>query len=592
MKRLFLSVLIIVAVVGLLAIAPAAHAQGAASLTATVDRNNLAVDETLMLTLTLFTPDGSMPQLSLPPLDDFRVIGNSQSLQTSLINGAMSTTTTYTYQLQPVRTGDLIIPGFSLDWNGQTLSTDPISIPVSQGNGASNSPSALSAPPQTAVAQPDSLANRKGNRDLFIETATDKQSLYVGEVVKFSMRLYNSSMSFGQPNFEPPQYVGFWHPQKPDIRQYYANGSDGTLYDVTELTAWLFPTTPGQATIDPATVTTSGGFFKDGAQVQSDPISIDVKPLPAGAPADFNGAVGQFEIKATPDRLSTRLGEPVTLKVELSGAGNWGTLGNPLWPGEASWRVYNQGTRSQSDITNGQMTGSRLYEQLWTPLTEGKLTLPAIPYTYFDPAAGQYRTITTQAQTIDVAPGDPGLTASLPQNSASGQASTPTGAAAPVQIKSTPAVLTSTPRPLTQQTGFMLLVLVPVGLVMGDLSLAYRKHYMETHAAHLRRSKAYKRARRQLKAISRRSKNVQLEVARIMLTYLEDQIQQPLTGLSHSALAQVLQANHFSPELAQRVIETLFAGEASEYTPQQPASYEQVLRSAMLLLDDLEQSRS
>jgi hypothetical protein len=254
--------------------------------------------------------------------------------------------------------------------------------------------------------------------------------------------------------------------------------------------------------------------------------------------------------------------------------------------------VYNQGTRSQSNITNGQMTGSRLYEQLWAPLTEGKLTLPAIHYTYFDPAAGQYRTITTQAQTIDVAPGDPGLTASLPQNSASGQASTPTGAAALVQIKSTPAVLTSTPRPLTQQTGFMLLVLVPVGLVMGDLSLAYRKHYMETHAAHLRRSKAYKRARRQLKAISRRSKNVQLEVARIMLTYLEDQIQQPLTGLSHSALAQVLQANHFSPELTQRVIETLFAGEASEYTPQQPASYEQVLRSAMLLLEDLEKSRS
>ena len=98
---------------------------------------------------------------------------------------------------------------------------------------------------------------------------------------------------------------------------------------MTELTTWLFPTTPGQATIDPATVTTSGGFFTRGAQVQSDPISIEVKPLPAGAPADFNGAVGQFEIKATPDRLSTRLGEPVTLQVELSGAGNWGTLGDP-----------------------------------------------------------------------------------------------------------------------------------------------------------------------------------------------------------------------------------------------------------------------
>jgi hypothetical protein len=601
MKRLFLSVLAVVIAVGLLANVPAvgafvAHAQAAASLTATVDRNNLTIDETFMLTLTLFTPDASMPQLTLPALDGFRVIGNSQSVQTSLINGAISTTVMYTYQLQPDRTGDLTIPGLSLDWNGQTLTTDVISISVSQGNGASNSNAASNAAPAAqppiVAAQPDSPANRKGSHDLFIETATDKQSLYVGEALKFSMRLYNSAMSFGQPDFEPPQFVGFWHPQKPDIRQYYANGSDGTLYDVTELSSWLFPTTPGQATIDPATVTTSGGYFTQGAQVQSDPISIEVKPLPAGAPADFTGAVGQFEIIATPDRLSTRLGEPVTLQVELSGSGNWGTLGDPKWPGDPNWRVYDQETRSKSDIINGQMTGSRRYQQLWTPLAEGKIAIPAIQYIYFDPAAKQYKTITTQAQIIDITSGDPGLPASLPQNTALDQASDMNRPAASLQIKSAPAVLTSSARPLTQQTGFLLLFLVPAGLVMGDLSMAYRKHYLATHAAYLRRSQAYKRARRQLQRIPPRSKNVQLEVARIMLAYLTDQIQQPLAGLSHSALAQVLQANHISPDLAQRVIETLFTGEASEYTPRQPASHEQVVRSAMLLLEDLEKSRS
>ena len=136
MKRFFLSVLTIFIAAGLLASAPAVQAQGVASLTATVDRDNLTVDETFLLTLTLFTPDSSMPQLTLPQLEAFRVIGNSQSLQTSIVNGAMSTTATYVYQLQPVRTGNLEIPGFSLDWNGQLLATDPISITVSQGNTA------------------------------------------------------------------------------------------------------------------------------------------------------------------------------------------------------------------------------------------------------------------------------------------------------------------------------------------------------------------------------------------------------------------------------------------------------------------------
>jgi hypothetical protein len=592
LKRFLLPTLTIIILAGLLAGVPAAHAQDAARLTATVDRNNLTIDETLMLTLTLFTPDGSMPKLTLPSWDQFRVIGSSQSLQTSIINGATSAQAVYTFQLQPIGVGNFTIPGLSLDWNGQLLSTDPIPVAVSQGSGAPNNNAPPVAQTQGGITQPGSSANRNGDHDLFVEAVVDKQSLYVGEMVKFNLRLYYNVMSFGQPNYDAPQFVGFWHPQKPDVRQYSVTGNDGTPYDVTELTTWLFPTTPGQATIDPATVSMPGGFFTRGSQVQSNPISIEVKPLPEGAPADFNGAVGQFEIKATPDRLSTRLGEPVTLQVELSGAGNWGTMGDPQWPSDASWRVYNQDTRTQSDTAGGQMTGARLYEQLWTPLTEGKLTLPAIQYTFFDPAAGQYRIISTQAQTIDVAPGDPALAASLPQNTATGKAPGLAGGTIPAQIKPAPVVLTSAARPLTKQPGFLLLFLVPLGLVMGDLSLAYRKHFLETNAAHLRRSQAYQRARRQLQRISRRSKNVQLEVARIMLTYLEDLIQQPLTGLSHSNLVQVLKAHHISPGLSQRVIETLFAGEASEYTPRQPASYEQVVRSAMLLLEDLEKSRS
>ncbi len=168
----------------------------------------------------------------------------------------------------------------------------------------------------------------------------------------------------------------------------------------------------------------------------------------------------------------------------------------------------------------------------------------------------------------------------------------PISAVNSVPVKPAPPVLTSAAKPLVQQTGFALLFLVPIGMVAGDLSLAYRKRYMDTHAADRRRSKAYKRARRQLQRIPRRTKNVQLEVAHILLAYLEDQIQQPLKGLSHSSLLQVLQANQFSAELSQRVIETLFAGEASEYTPQQPASYEEVVHSAMLLLEDLEKIRS
>jgi hypothetical protein len=227
---------------------------------------------------------------------------------------------------------------------------------------------------------------------------------------------------------------------------------------------------------------------------------------------------------------------------------------------------------------------------LWTPLAEGQQTLPAISYSYFDPAAGQYRTVSTQPQTISVAPGDPRLAAAAPQAPA---AAAPAQAAkAALAIKAAPAVLTSAAQPLSRQTGFRLLFLLPLGLVAADLAFAYRKRYLRAHAADLRRSKAFKRARKQLQRIPRRSQNVELEVSRILLVYLEDLIQQPLAGLAHSALAQVLQAHAFSPELTQRVTAALFAGEATEYTPRQPGQRAQVLRQAGLLLEDLEKCRS
>ena len=599
MKRVFLTVTTICLLAAILLAGPTtAHAQSGASLTAAVDRNRLTTDETLTLTLSLATSDISMPQLTLPALDGFQVVGSSQSMQTSLTNGGISINVIYTYQLQPLQAGEFTIPAFSLDWNGQPLSTDPIQISVIQGSVAGQPPAVAQAP--VSGAQPGSAgqpgsSQRVGSQDLFIETSLDKQSLYVGEPLKFSLRLYNSALSFAQPTYDAPKFVGFWHPQEPGVQQFQATSAEGIPYDVTELTTWLFPTNPGQATIDPATVTVEGSFFSRGAHLQSEPISIEVKPLPAGAPANFNGAVGQFQISAAPDSTATRLGEPVTLKIELTGSGNWGTLGDPQWPSSADWRMYSQDAHSQSDLENGQMTGKRTYEQLWTPLNEGQVTIPAIQYSYFDPGDGQYHSIATQPQVITVAPGDPKLAASQPQvDPAADQpaADQAAPAATPQDLKPVPAVLTSAAAPLAQQTGFTLLFLVPLGLVAGDLALAYRKHYRTAHASDLRRSQAYKRARRQLQKVSPRARNAQIEVSHILMAYLEDLIQQPLTGLPHSTLAQILQTQRFSPELARRVIAALFVGEASEYAAQQTTTHAEIIRTAIQLLDDLEAHRN
>jgi hypothetical protein len=587
MKRLLSLTLFVVLIGSWLLSATGAHAQAAASLSAEVDRNVLSTDDTLLLTLTLHTPDGAAPRLTLPAIDGFRLAGSSMSSQLTSINGALSSSVTYAFRLQPAAAGTFVIPTLSLDWNGQPLSTEAIAIRVTQGAGSAQVATPQAAPQSSNNAgAASSTGSRAGSRDFFIETSVDKETPYQGEAMKHVTRLYSSMMLLGQPDYQPPEFVGFWHTGEPDVQQYTVSADDGTPYEVTEITTWLFPTSAGSATIDPVQVSASGGFFSPDVNVQSDPLTIDVQPLPDGAPADFNGAVGQFQLSASPDRTRTGLGEPVTLRVELSGVGNWGTLGDPAWPNSAQWRVYNNKTDSHSQIVDGKLTGTRVYEQLFTPLTEGQVTLPAITYSYFDPATRQYHTLSTKALAIEVAPGNPNLTASLPKNDVPATPADQTAGPA-LTTRPVPQTLLSEAKPLTQQPLFGLLFIIPVGLVAGELAISARKHYLASNAARLRRSRALKRAQRRLKR-ARRGRNPQIETGRIVLAYLEDQVQTPLTGLPHSALAQLLQQQHVSPAVAGRVIAALFVGETSEYSQAQPQTKDDVVKSAKRLLEDLE----
>jgi hypothetical protein len=587
MKRILSLTLIVALIGGWLSGAANVHAQVDASLTAEVDRTELSTDDTLNLTLTLQTPDGSSPRLMLPAIDGFRVAGTSMSTQLSSVKGAMRSSTTYAYRLQPTSAGTFRIPTLSLDWNGQTLTTEAIEITVTQGASAAPQSASQNAPSSSSNAAPaDGTVSRVGDHDFFMETSIDKPTPYQGEAVKHVTRLYSSMMLMGQPDYQPPQYVGFWHTGEPEVTQLQATAGDGTTYDVTEITTWLFPTSVGTGTIDPVKITVPGGFFSSDVEVKSDPLTIEVQPLPDGAPADFNGAVGQFRLSATPDRISTRLGEPVMLRVELIGSGNWGTLGDPQWPSDKQWRVFNNKTDSQTKVVDEQLAGSRVYEQLFTPLSEGQLTLPAITYSYFDPTTKQYQTLATDALTIDVAPGNPNIAASLPKSDAPAKPSVQP-AAPTLTLKPAPQTLLSETKPLTQQPLFGLLFIVPVGLVAGELAVSARKHYLNANAARLRRSRALKRAQRQLKR-ARRSENVQIATGRIVVTYLEDQLQTPLTGSSHSTLAQLLQQHLISPALIDRVIAALFVGEVSEYSQAKVQSKDDVVKNTNRLLEDLE----
>ena len=61
----------------------------------------------------------------------------------------------------------------------------------------------------------------------------------------------------------------------------------------------------------------------------------------------------------------------------------------------------------QDKIVRGDngISGSRTYEWVLIPREDGSFTIPAYKFIYFDPASGQYKTLTIEAQSLQVLPG-------------------------------------------------------------------------------------------------------------------------------------------------------------------------------------------
>lgn len=580
---------------------PQVFAQSPYELRAQVNTNDITTDETVTLTLTLTTPDGNAPRLNLPALDGFNILGSQTASQYSIVNGKATASMSYAYELQPTRTGDLEIPTLRLEMNGQPVMTDPITVHVTQGNGTprqrsnqgispfGNSPfgnsafgSILGNDPFNDPFFTDPFGSDifSDNANLQINAAANKDSVYVGEPIEYTVQVASGATLLGEPEYKAPKFTGFWAHQPPVTRQ-----GPG----ITEITTLVFPTKGGELTIEPATIRSDGGFFSNAMEKQTDPVKIDVKPLPQGAPKEFNGAVGKFEITASPDKTETRVGEPIVMRVEIRGTGNFDTLSDPQWETNANWRAFDAKAETNSEVQNGQLAGTRAYERTLIPTKEGVLTIPAMRYAYFDPADEQYHTVETEPVQIKVAPGDPNVAQNVidPQGGPSNPVNPASAAPGSAALMPARAELTTAAKPLVEHPLFLALFLVPLGIVTLDIGLGLRKRYLDANSAELRSSRALKQARRNLRRAAK-SKNVSLAVSNTVLHYLEDKLNRSLLGVSHSVIAHLLAEHGVSQNVIHDTMFLLLAGETTEFGNMYQADPVRTISDADLVLFELE----
>jgi len=183
----------------------------------------------------------------------------------------------------------------------------------------------------------------------------------------------------------------------------------------------IIPQQEGQVKIDPAEmvclvnirVSPSGtsifdGFFDDyrtvRKKVSTGPVTVDVSPLPAGAPASFGGGVGSFTISAKLSRDSLKTHEAASLMVTLAGKGNISLLEAPKVKFPPDMEVYD--TKVSEKVDKGGLSGSKFYEFPFIPRSHGDFVIEPIQYSYYDVNQGKYVTLETPPIPVSVARGN------------------------------------------------------------------------------------------------------------------------------------------------------------------------------------------
>lgn len=369
-----------------------------------VSKKKLGVNERLRVD---FEMDRDGDNFTAPKFNGFRITaGPIQSMNHVWNNGERSFSKTYTYFLQPTAEGKFTIKQAKVEIDGQIYKTQPIVVQVTK-----------------AVAKPKDGNNAEYviSEGLHLVTEISNGNPYLNEPVTVSYKLYvkpginvSDYRELGKPTFN-----NFWS-QNIETRIKAESGTyKDEQYSYVILKRFvLYPQKTGKQVIEPFSIdvqvsvptrrrTVFGRQYETVHKtISSSRRTVNVQALPeAGKPADFDGAVGDFDFEVTTSKSALNAAESLQAKVQVSGKGNLKLFELPKLNLPSSLEVYDpEFTEKVSTRVNG-MQGRISDSYTVVPQYKGKYPIPSISFSYFDPKAKEYKTLRSDEIVIDVIEG-------------------------------------------------------------------------------------------------------------------------------------------------------------------------------------------
>lgn len=363
----------------------------AGNLTASVDRDNLGLEETFTLTLRYDEQINTSPDYELLQ-KDFDILNTQSGTQMSIINGTMEAATEWKIALAPKRIGKLLVPSFTIDG----AISDAIEITVAG----------------------KSRQAKDGDQQVRVEMETDKDSAYVQEQIIVTLRLY-TTVGLNGINLQPLQIKDALVVQL-DEQQYKTqiNNRPGA---VVETRYAVFPQQSGELLIPSMLYQVSvesnsrdawdrlyGNNQNNLLRLRTEEQRININPAPTAAN-------GHAWLPATKVDLiehwsagidSLKVGEPITRTITIKADGlTAGQIAPLQLPTVDGLTFYSDQAQNDDQKTTKGVVGSRIETIAIVPTKEGRFTLPETRVHWWDNAKQQLQTATLPAVTLKVGSG-------------------------------------------------------------------------------------------------------------------------------------------------------------------------------------------
>ena len=414
-------------------------AQGKADfrgISVTLEPKQVALGESAVFAIRITGEETGRPVITGVSGLQFFPMGQSSEFRS--INGQVSSTTSYLFQVQAEHTGEFTIPPVKAGINGRVQETEPMTLMVS-GAGSSHSRGRALPPPAASrhggrsVSGSDRRSSMEENAPAFLRVLPRKALSYVGELVPMEIRAYfrqglqatlntlpalsGSAFAFQDLDGKPKQTEEVIDGIPYTVLTWFtgvAAVKEGEHRVMAELNATLLlpersrrsRSAFGRGLFDDDFFNgVFAGAREENVTLKNPRLKIRIMPLPKlGKPENFGGAVGRFTLSASATPKKSMVGDPITIKMIIKGAGNFDRVASPSLDVSDEWKTYTPTTSFKSEDSAGYR-GRKSFEQAIIPLDASIKEIPPVEFSYFDTKSEKYITLKTSPFKVNIVPG-------------------------------------------------------------------------------------------------------------------------------------------------------------------------------------------